>query len=78
MSIEQEKENKEFESLLAEKRYKELFNVLKTIGTSLDKDKDGAILKAIANQGVNTEKLIEAVKNALYQDKPSSSNQAET
>ena len=65
MSVEKDDiEQSEFESLLADKRHKEVAYLLKSIVEGLSKDEDTEeLIAAINKQGDNFEGLIEAIKN---------------
>ena len=64
MSISKEIEDEEFESLLADKRHREVAGTLKNIATSLLKEKDDkAIVDAIKVQGDKMSELVAAIKS---------------
>lgn len=64
MSISKEIEDEEFESLLADKRHKEVAGTLRNIATALLKEKDDkVIVDAIKVQGDKMSELVAAIKS---------------
>lgn len=59
-----EKDDIEFETLLADKRHKELIGTLREIILSVGQDKDGRVVKAIENQEATIKRLIESTRPA--------------
>lgn len=65
-----EKDDKDFDELLAEKRHKEQTGLLKGIATSLNKPQDNGVVDAIKESTKATAGLIEAVKSIPKPEKP--------
>ena len=67
-----EKDDKDFDELLAEKRHKEQTGLLKGIATSLNKPEkdDKAIIDAINKQGDALDKVALAIQNQPKPEKP--------
>ena len=67
-----EKDDKDFDELLAEKRHKEQTGLLKGIAASLNKPEkdDKAIVDAINKQGAAIEKVASAISNQPKPEKP--------
>ena len=65
-----EKEDIEFDDLLAEKRHKEVASALKGIATLLNKPQDNGVVDAIKDSTKATAGLIEAVKSIPKPEKP--------
>ncbi len=63
MANEKDKEDEKFESLLADKRHKELTGALKGIATHLSKDNDKAVVEAINGQADKIGELVKAIQD---------------
>lgn len=70
MFMDIEKDDKDFDELLAEKRHKEQTGLLKGIATSLNKPQDNGVVDAIKESVRATAGLVDAVKNMPKPEKP--------
>jgi phosphoglycerate-specific signal transduction histidine kinase len=61
-------EDKQFETLLLDKRHKELLSSLREISLNLSKNNDSELLEIISNQGSKLELLSQALSNFKFPD----------